>query len=138
LFCQFTAISRRIRWFVWKWFRNWFEIRQYRCPVVNFINILRAAFALKKLQSQLKLDKSCAKHFGTKKACIKCWWNWHLKSISQTIYKQFLRQNPFEKTKLRKTFLYKKAAHVILVKLTLVVNFTHFCAVILVPKHYCK
>ncbi len=32
----------------------------------------------KKLQSQTELEKSCTKHFLTKKARVKCWWNWHL------------------------------------------------------------
>ncbi len=46
---------------------------------VNFINILWSAFwPIFLYKSQLKLEKSCAKHFCTKELLTKCWWNWHL------------------------------------------------------------
>jgi len=28
--------------------------------------------------AKTKLEKSCTKHFRTKNACVKCWWNWPL------------------------------------------------------------
>jgi hypothetical protein len=49
---------------------------------VNVINILLAHFApifwCQKLQSWNIIRENCAKHFRTKNAQIKCWWNWHL------------------------------------------------------------
>jgi len=45
-------------------------------PGVNFINILQAAFAPiffhKKIIPELQVQKSCSKHFHTKKARVKC------------------------------------------------------------------
>ncbi len=32
------------------------------------------------------VEWSLEKHFRTKKLLIKCWWNWHLWSISSTLY----------------------------------------------------
>ncbi len=64
-------------------------------PVVKFIYIFWAAFVsiflpqyscLKNYKAKLWLEKSCAKHFSIKKASIKCWWNWHLTSISSTFF----------------------------------------------------
>jgi len=46
----------------------------------------------KKFKAKLSLEKSCAKHFCTKKGSIKCWQNWYLGSISSTFYTKLLRQ----------------------------------------------
>ncbi len=50
--------------------------------VVNFINILRSAFAAKKLQSQTVSRDKLLKTLSSKKARLKCWWNWHLGYIN--------------------------------------------------------
>ena len=55
-------------------------------PVVNFTNILLAAFEpishRQKLQTQTtSAQKSSAKHFRMKKLIIKCWWNCHLENF---------------------------------------------------------
>jgi len=68
--------------------------------IVTVINILQAAFApiffCQKI-TEPKFQKSCAKHFGTKKAHVKCWWNWPqeyddvlLQSFSRPIFRDLL------------------------------------------------
>ncbi len=37
-----------------------------------------------KLKSKTVIREKAQKHFCTKKLLIKCWWNWHLRSISST------------------------------------------------------
>ncbi len=36
---------------------------------------------------KLQAHKSYAKHFGTRKLLIKCWWNWHLNTILKLWFK---------------------------------------------------
>ncbi len=46
----------------------------HQCFMSNFCtNIL----APKTYKAKLYIEKSYAKHFRTKKSCIKCWWKWH-------------------------------------------------------------
>ncbi len=54
-----------------------------RSPIVNFVIILKAAFAAKFLHQKstnlkCKFKKRFARNFCTKKIWVKCWWNWHL------------------------------------------------------------
>ena len=50
---------------------------------VNFINILWAAYMPISFPPKILTQTvSTAKHFCTKKLLVKCWWNWHLGSIS--------------------------------------------------------
>ncbi len=60
-------------------------------PGVNFTNILRAAFLLISLRQtclnfNYKYRKAVCLTFIQKKLLVKCWWNWHLESISPTFY----------------------------------------------------
>ncbi len=69
-----------------------------------------------------------------KKAACKCWWKWHLWSISPAFYNNQLmyrysiaekmQSQTVRREKLSKTIPNKKSAHKMLVKLTLVINFT--------------
>jgi len=44
----------------------------------HFMSSFCANILLKKIyKSKLYIEKSFAKHFCTKKAHVKCWWNWH-------------------------------------------------------------
>ncbi len=51
-------------------------------PAVNYMNILRAAFATiyfhQKIQSQTVIWEKLRKAHSYKKVSVKCWWNWHL------------------------------------------------------------
>ncbi len=60
-------------------------------PVVNFINVLRSAFApvffpfAKKFQIQTVTREKLSKTIlYTKKLLVKCWQNWHLVSPVET------------------------------------------------------
>jgi len=72
---------------------------------VNFINVLRAHFSYEILAPKItkpnvtreKLMKSCQKDLLTKKAPIKCWWNWHLGSISPMFFARVFRKTQLEK-----------------------------------------
>jgi len=45
--------------------------------------LLRWYYVVKKSKSKLWLEKSCAKHFHTKKVNVKCWWTWpHESSVN--------------------------------------------------------
>jgi len=57
---------------------------------VNFVNVLSAPFSYKHLfgsffSSYMYVEKSCTKHFQTKNARVKCWWNWHKGSAANSI-----------------------------------------------------
>ncbi len=54
--------------------------------------LLRWYSCAKKLQSQIVAREELQKHFCTKKARVKCWWNWYLRvhSISSSFYKHLL------------------------------------------------
>ncbi len=51
-------------------------------PAINLINFFCPLFVykilLQKLQSWNVTRESCVIRFHTKKAHVKCWWNWHL------------------------------------------------------------
>jgi len=51
---------------------------------ISFTNILRTRFSyVSAFFAKTYLEKSCAKHFRTKTARIKCWWNWHRHNYDQ-------------------------------------------------------
>jgi hypothetical protein len=61
-------------------------------PGLNFTNILQVRFLFDNASRRFSLVTFCRKkHFRTKNALIKCWWNWRLGSISSTFYVQLLR-----------------------------------------------
>ncbi len=75
--------------------------------MVNFTNILCAIFVpnCSKYYPWL-LQKSCLIDFRQKKLLKKCWWNWHLWSISPTFYESTCaKKRSYLKCK------YKKASH---------------------------
>jgi len=52
----------------------------------NFMSTFCAnILAPKNYKAKLKLEKSFAKHFWTKKAWVKSWWNWHLEDSLEII-----------------------------------------------------
>jgi len=67
---------------------NWtnFQYLLIIYPGVNFINVLCKYFCTKfwsqKLQSWNVTRESCVVCFCTEKACVKCWWNWHLHAVA--------------------------------------------------------
>jgi len=61
-------------------------VPQRNSPAVNFINVLCALFLYEchfgsfflRTHIHTNIEKSCRNNIRTKKACKKCWWNWHL------------------------------------------------------------
>jgi len=54
---------------------------------VNYINILRVCFSYESLFGSFLLVTFWQKKpFRTKKACVKCWWNWHRHSMQTQFY----------------------------------------------------
>jgi len=66
-------------------------------PLVNFSNILRTAFWTIFWRQKISNPKHNFVIFddkiSAKNAHIKCWWNWHLPSISSTFYVRIFRTN---------------------------------------------
>jgi len=58
---------------------------------VNFINILCVHFSYQSALRSFSLVKFWwKKHFRTKNACVKCWWNWPQGSILPTFYEKLI------------------------------------------------
>jgi len=86
-----------------------------------YSSIFHTKFWCQKLQSWNVTRESCAICFCTKKARVKCWWNWLLGLISSKFYAQLLRWYSFTKKlqsqavireKLQIALLYEKGSRV--------------------------
>ncbi len=56
-----------------KCYWNWLQVS---ISSTFYAHILSPYFGTKKLQSQIKVEKSCSICFLTKNTWTKCWWNW--------------------------------------------------------------
>ncbi len=67
----------------------------------------------KNYNAKLELEKIRAKHFCTKRACVKCWWNLHLLTNSSTALIFFppkkIQSQTVIREKLHTALLFKKA-----------------------------
>jgi len=93
--------------------QNLFSVHYYLA--IGYL-ILSANFTV-----HCRKDADISNTFAQKKLLLKCWWNWHLLSISPTVYKELLPKNYKAYLKVEKSwikcFWYEKAARKMLMKL---------------------